>query len=89
MDGEITSVGWGGAAGYTISVKSEDGQYRFSYSHSSPEFIVTVGQKVKKGEIIGKVGPKNVYGVTNNPYKDSNGNPTNRCNNRMSLSFYC
>ena len=44
---------------------------------------------VKKGEIIGKVGPKNVYGVTNNPYKDSNGNPTNRCYDRLSLPFYC
>ena len=42
----------------------------------------------KKGEIIGKVGPKNVYGVTNNPYKDGKGNPTNRSYNRLSLSFY-
>lgn len=24
-----------------------------------------------------KFGPKNVYGVTNNPYKDSKENPTN------------
>ena len=43
---------------------------------------------MKKGEIIGKVGPKNVYGVTNNPYKDNKGNPTNRSYNRLSLSFY-
>ena len=77
MDGEVVSVGWGGAGGYTITIKSTDGTYRFSYCHSSPEFIVSVGQQVTKGEIIGKVGPKNVYGVTNNPYKDSNGNPTN------------
>lgn len=77
MDGEIVSIGWGGSAGYTIVVKSTDSVYRFSYSHCSPEFIVSVGQKVKKGEVIGKVGPKNVYGVTNNPYKDSNGKPTN------------
>lgn len=88
MDGEVVSTGWGGAGGYTITIKSTDGTYKFSYCHSSPEFIVSVGQQVKKGEIIGKVGPKNVYGVTNNPYKDGNGNPTNRCNNRMSLSFY-
>lgn len=29
------------------------------------------------GNVIGYVGPKNVYGVQNNPYKDLNGNPTN------------
>lgn len=77
MDGEVTAVGWGDAGGYTITIKSLDEKYNFSYCHSSPEFIVSVGQKVKKGEIIGKVGPKNVYGVTNNPYKDSTGKPTN------------
>jgi len=77
MDGEIVSVGWGGANGYMITVKSTDGVYIFSYSHSSPEFKVGVGQVVKKGEIIGQVGPKNVYNVENNPYKDSEGNPTN------------
>lgn len=32
---------------------------------------------VKKGDIIGHVGPKNVYDVLGNPYKDSSGNPTN------------
>ena len=78
MDGEVTSVGWGGAGGYTITIKSTDGIYKFSYCHSSPEFIVSVGKK----------GPKNVYGVTNNPYKDGKGNPTNRSYNRLSLSFY-
>ena len=53
MDGEVTSVGWGGAGGYTITIKSTDGIYKFSYCHSSPEFIVSVGKKVKK-EIIRK-----------------------------------
>lgn len=77
MDGEVVLTGWGGAGGYTITIRSIDGVYRFSYCHSSPEFIVSVGQQVKKGEVIGKVGPKNVYGVTNNPYRDSKGNPTN------------
>jgi len=27
--------------------------------------------------LYGYVGPKNVYGVKGNPYRDSNGNPTN------------
>jgi murein DD-endopeptidase MepM/ murein hydrolase activator NlpD len=32
---------------------------------------------VSKGQLIASVGPKNVYGIANNPYKDANGNPTN------------
>lgn len=77
MDGEVQALGWGGGNGYTITIKSTDGKYVFSYCHSSPEFIVSVGQPVKKGEIIGKVGPKNVYGIANNPYIDADGKPTN------------
>ena len=60
MDGEVTSVGWGGAGGYTITIKSTDGIYKFSYCHSSPEFIVSVGKKVKKGEIIEKMKRKEI-----------------------------
>ena len=45
--------------------------------------------EVNKGEIVAKVGPKNVYGVPNNPYKDSNGNPTNRSYYRTSFTFRC
>lgn len=77
MDAEVLSIGWWGSAGYTIKLKSIDGEYNFSYYHVSPEYIVSKGQKVKKGEIIGKVGPLNVYGVENNPYRDSQGRPTN------------
>ena len=77
MDGEVVSCRLGRLWRYTITIKSLDGIYRYSYCHCSPEFIVAIGQKVKKGEIIGKVGPKNVYGITNNPYKDKDGNPTN------------
>ena len=29
------------------------------------------------GQVIATVGPKNVYGIQNNPYKDENGSPTN------------
>ena len=77
MDGEVKSIGWGGAGGYTITIESNDSKYKFSYCHCDPKFIVKEGQKVKKGQVIGKVGPKNVYGVTNNPYKDGDGKPTN------------
>ncbi len=74
-DGKVTKTAWGGAGGYTITIES--GEYSFSYCHSDPNFIVKVGDDVKKGQVIGKVGPKNVYNVPNNPYKDSNGKPTN------------
>lgn len=87
MNGEITSIGWWGSAGYTIKAESIDGTYTFCYYHVSPEYIVTKGKKIKKGEIIGNVGPLNVYGVKDNPYRDNQGRPTNRSNYRLSLSF--
>lgn len=77
MDGKVVSTGWGGAGGYTITIESLDKVYKFSYCHSDPNFIVKVGQKIEKGEVIGKVGPKNITGPKNNPYKDFNGKPTN------------
>lgn len=60
-DGVVTKTAWGGAGGYTITIDS--GEYSFSYCHSDPNFIVQVGDEVVKGQVIGKVGPKNVYGV--------------------------
>lgn len=77
MDGTVKSTKWGGAGGFTITIESLDGIYQFSYCHSDPNFIVEVGQKVEKGEVIGKVGPKYVYGVEGNKYVDSTGKPTN------------
>lgn len=50
---------------------------KITYCHVSPIYIVEVGQIVKIGQVIGFVGPKNVYGVKGNNYTDSNGNPTN------------
>ena len=73
--GTVTFLGFSGAGGYTITIKGDT--FTASYCHVSPEFQVYLGQKIKKGQTIGKVGPRNVYGVPNNPYKDSNGNPTN------------
>lgn len=84
-DGVVTKSSWYGSGGYTIMIDS--GEYSFTYSHCDPNFIVHVGEKIVKGQVIGKVGPKNVYGVPNNPYKDSFGRPTNRCNYRKSLSL--
>ena len=75
-DGEITFTGFLGGGGYTITITNAEG-IKISYCHVSPNYIVAVGQMVEQGEIIGNVGPKYVYGVVGNNYKDSTGNPTN------------
>lgn len=85
FSGTVTLTAFKGAGGYTITVVGNN--YTASYCHVSPEFIVSVGQFVQKGQIIGKVGPKNVYGVSNNPYKDKNGNPTNGATTGPHLHF--
>lgn len=74
-DGTIVNASWTGSGGYTITLVKDN--LRISYCHVSPDFIVSKGQKVSRGDVIGQVGPKNVYNVPNNPYRDSNGNPTN------------
>lgn len=61
---------------------------KFTYCHVSPNFIVDVGDIVKKGEWIANVGPKNVYGVVGNNYKDKNGNPTNGATTRMPFTSW-
>ena len=75
FDGKITFCQFLGAGGYTITLSFSN--FKFSYCHVDPNFIVSVGDFVKKGQIIGYVGPKNVYNVPGNRYYDSNGNPTN------------
>lgn len=74
-DGKITYVGFLGGGGYTITLTTDN--MKITYCHVSPKFIVDVGDEVKKGEWIANVGPKNVYGVLGNNYKDKDGNPTN------------
>ena len=41
----------------------------------------------KKVKLFGNVGPKNVYNVPNNPYKDYLGNPTNGATTGPHLHF--
>lgn len=74
-DGIVTFASWGAGGGYTIVIENE--AIKVSYCHVSPIFIVSRNDEIKKGQIISTVGPKNVYGINNNPYKDENGNPTN------------
>ena len=65
----VNFIGFKGSGGYTISLKS--GNLEFIYHHVSPDYIISKAQNVYSGQVIGQVGPKNVYGVLNNPYKDS------------------
>ena len=73
--GTVSYTGFSGAGGYTVTINSDN--FTISYCHVSPTFLVSAGQYVTKGSVIATVGPKNVYGIPNNPYKDSAGNPTN------------
>ncbi len=75
--GIVTFCSWGAGGGYTIVVENTDVGLSFSYCHVSPIFIISRGDNVRAGDAISSVGPKNVYGISNNPYKDSNGLPTN------------
>ena len=67
--------GFKGAGGYTITVQNDI--ITASYCHISPNFLYSVGQSISSNSIIAYVGPKYVYNVIGNPYKDSTGKPTN------------
>lgn len=84
-NGKITYTGFKGSGGYTITYACDN--YTISYCHVSPNYIVSANQYIKKGEIIGQVGPKIVYGVPNNRYKDKYGNPTNGATTGCHLHF--
>lgn len=75
-DGQITFTGFLGGGGYTITLTNIDG-IKISYCHVSPNYIVSEGDFITQGQVIGKVGPKYVYGVAGNTYQDSSGRPTN------------
>ena len=84
-DGEITFRQFLGAGGYTITLSFDN--FRVTYCHCDPNFIVNVGDVVKQGQVIGHVGPKYVYGVKGNQYKDSTGKPTNGATTRATFTF--
>ena len=89
-DGTITFADFLGGGGYTITLtddNSENGKIQYSYCHCNPAFIVSVGDKVVKGQVIGQVGPKYVDSVPGNRYTDSNGNPTNGATTGPHLHF--
>lgn len=76
-DGIITFIGFLGGGGYTITLTNSD-NIKISYCHVSPNYIVSIDEIIKQGQIIGNVGPKYVYGVSGNNYTDpATGKPTN------------
>ena len=85
IDGTITYTGFLGGGGYTITLSKEN--MKITYCHVSPNFLVKVGDEVIRGQIIGQVGPKYVYGVKGNTYKDETGKPTNGATTGCHLHF--
>ena len=84
-DGEITFIGFLGGGGYTITLENQNA--KFTYCHVSPNYIVSKGDELNKGDLIGHVGPKYVYGVLGNQYSDKNGIPTNGATTGCHLHF--
>lgn len=74
-----------GANGFTVKLQNND--IIVTYSHVSPNFIVSVGDFVSQGEIIAQVGPKYVDNVPNNPYRDASGKSTNGATTGPHLHF--
>ena len=86
-DGKITFTGFLGGGGYTITLEPENTNVKFTYCHVSPNYIVSEGDKIYKGQLIGHVGPKYVYGILGNQYSDENGIPTNGATTGCHLHF--
>lgn len=82
---QVTFIGFNGSGGCTIILKCSN--LEFIYHHVNPKYIVNVGDFVSTGQIIGQVGPKYVYGIKGNVYKDSNGKPTNGATTGPHLHF--
>lgn len=84
-DGIISFTGFLGGGGYTITLSFDD--IKATYCHVSPNYIVSTGDTVIKGQVIGHVGPTIVYGVKGNQYSDSKGKPTNGATTGCHLHF--
>ena len=70
ISGKVISTSFMGSGGCTIVVQND--KYTVIFHHINPNFLVSPGDTVMKGQVIAQVGPKNVYGFPNNPYKDAN-----------------
>lgn len=86
ISGKVTFTGFMGSGGCTVVVTNQ--QYTVVFHHINPNFLVHPGDQVTQGQIIAQVGPKNVYGFQNNPYRDGNRKSNKWCNHWSTLTFY-
>ena len=86
ISGKVIRTGFMGSGGCSVIVENE--QYTVIFHHINPNYLVSPGDYVTQGQVIAQVGPKNVYGFANNPYKDSNRKPNKWSNNWSSLTFH-
>ncbi|MBO5142407.1 MAG: M23 family metallopeptidase [Clostridia bacterium] len=84
-DGIITYVGWLGANGYTIIIKHSN-NIESTYGHISPFFLVSIGDVVKKGDLIARIGPKYIDKKSYTTYIDKTGKYTNGATTRSSFT---
>lgn len=75
LSGTVIYTGFYGANGHTVIIKTNS--FSIQYSHISPNYLVSVGDFIEKGNVIANVGPKYITDILNNPYKDSSGKTTN------------
>ena len=87
ISGKVLSTGFMGSGGCTVVVQND--KYTVIFHHINPNYLVSPGDTVLQGQIIAQVGPKNVYGFPNNPYKDSNRKSNKWSNYWITSSFYC
>ena len=86
-DGKISFIGWNGANGYTVIV-THSNNIKSIYGHVSPNFLVSTGSIVKKGEIIAKVGPKYISKTNYTTYTDNTGRYTNGATTRSTFALF-
>ena len=85
-NGKVTYVGFNGANGYTVIISYENG-LKSTYGHVDPNFLVSKGQEVIKGQAVAKVGPKYVEKKPYTIYTDNTGKPTNGATTGPHLHF--
>ena len=87
ISGKVISTSFMGSGGCTVVVQND--KYTVIFHHINPNFLVSPGDLVMQGQVIAQVGPKNVYGFPNNPYKDTNRKSNQWSNYWSTPSFYC